>query len=161
MPPVSDQAERIVALELDEGSVVRWSPEIQHERDVAIFDLLESNRFRLRDGVPGPYRVRLSLRDSNMVLEVTSEPAATTRELVLAVRPLRRVIKDYFMICDSYFAAIKSASPSRIEAIDMARRGLHDEGAELLKDAFDQQVEIDQQTARRLFTLVCVLHLRG
>jgi uncharacterized protein (UPF0262 family) len=161
MAAVTDDAERIVALELDEGSVVRWSPEIQHERDVAIFDLLESNRFRLRDGAPGPYRVRLSLRESNMVLEVTSEAAAASCELVLAVRPLRRVIKDYFMICDSYFAAIKGASPSRIEAIDMARRGLHDEGAELLKEAFDAQVEIDKQTARRLFTLVCVLHLRG
>ena len=150
----------IVAIDLDQASVVRWTPEIQHEQDVAIFDLLDENRFALKDGFAGPYRVLLSLRDSNLVMDVVRDGGADRRELTLAVRPLRRVIKDYFIICDSYFQAIRGAPPSRIEAIDMARRGLHDEGAALLRDALTEKVLVDAQTARRLFTLVCVLSLR-
>lgn len=156
----SDGPDRIVAIELDQGSVVRWTPEVQHERSVAIFDLLEDNCFRLKEGFDGPYKVALSLRDNNLVLDVIQVETGEQRELILAVRPLRRVIKDYFIICDSYFQAIRGAPPSRIESIDMARRGLHNEGAELLREALVEKVDVDAQTARRLFTLVCVLSLR-
>jgi uncharacterized protein (UPF0262 family) len=151
---------RIVALDLDEKSIVRWSAEVEHERNVAIFDLLEDNSFDVLDGCPGPYRVRLSLRDATLVLDVAGGDGGEREEIALAVRPLRRVIKDYFMICESYYQAIKGATPSRIEAIDMARRGLHDEGSVLLKDALAARVLMDHATARRLFTLVCVLHVR-
>jgi uncharacterized protein (UPF0262 family) len=151
---------RIAAITLDERSIVRWSPEVEHERDVAVFDLLERNRFVLPD-LTGPYRLHLSLRDATLVLDVTAEPDGRRAELTLPVRPLRRVIKDYFLICESYYAAIKGAPPSRIEAIDMARRGLHNEGSELLREALAAQVEVDHDTARRIFTLVCVLHLRA
>ncbi|MEK0081704.1 UPF0262 family protein [Benzoatithermus flavus] len=157
----TDTSARIVAIELDQKSIVRWSPEVEHERNVAIFDLLEENRFRLLDGFSGPYRIVLSLRDSNLVMDVRREEGEESAEIVLAVRPFRRVIKDYFLICDSYFQAIKGAPPSRIEAIDMARRGLHNEGSDLLRDALQGRVELDHDTARRLFTLVCVLHIRG
>lgn len=156
-----DRSARIVAIDLDQGSIVRWSPEVEHERDVAVFDLLEENHFRLRSGFAGPYRVHLSLRDSTLVFALSDEAGTQTKEVTLAVRSLRRVIKDYFLICDSYYQAIKGATPARIEATDMARRGLHNEGSELLKDALQSQVAIDHDTARRLFTLVCVLHVRG
>jgi uncharacterized protein (UPF0262 family) len=159
---VSDDGYRLVAVDLDQKSIVRWSPEVEHERNVAIFDLLEANRFRLIDGFPGPYRMVLSLRDTNLIMEVRQEGSEPSMEVLLAVRPFRRVIKDYFLICDSYFQAIKGATtPSRIEAIDMARRGLHNEGSDLLREALGGRVEVDHDTARRLFTLVCVLHIRG
>jgi uncharacterized protein (UPF0262 family) len=159
---VSDDGYRLVAVDLDQKSIVRWSPEVEHERNVAIFDLLEANRFRLIDGFPGPYRMVLSLRDANLIMELRQEGGEPSMEVLLAVRPFRRVIKDYFLICDSYFQAIKGATtPSRIEAIDMARRGLHNEGSDLLREALDGRVEVDHDTARRLFTLVCVLHIRG
>ncbi len=156
-PPSTD---RITAIELDEKSIARWSPEIEHERNVAIFDLLEDNHFALKDDTTGPYRLLLSLRDATLVFAL-ADSAGRTTELTLSARPLKRVIKDYFMICESYFGAIRGAAPGRIEAIDMARRGLHNEGAELLKDALADRVTLDTNTARRLFTLVCVLHLRG
>lgn len=158
---MSGRQDRIVDIKLDEKSIVRWSPEVEHERNVAIFDLLEDNTFELVGGVPGPYRLCLTLRDANLVIEAESETRGESAEVVLSTRPLRRVIKDYFLICDSYFQAIRGATPSRIEAIDMARRGLHDEGSELLMEALNEKVRIDRNTARRLFTLVCVLHVRG
>ena len=159
---MSEARHRIAALELDQKSIVRWSPQVEHERSVAIFDLLEDNHFRLVDGASGPYRVVLSLRESNIVFAVSARRrSGEPVEVVLTTRPFRRVIKDYFMICDSYFQAIKGATPSRIESIDMARRGLHNEGSDLLREALDGRVEIDHDTARRLFTLVCVLHIRG
>lgn len=158
---MSEDQHRIVALELDQRSVVRWSAQIEHERSVAIFDLLESNRFKLVGAPEGPYRVVLGLRESNIVFTVACEIALKPIEITLSTRPFRGVVKDYFMICDSYFQAIKGATPSRIEAIDMARRGLHNEGSEILREALEGKVEIDHDTARRLFTLVCVLHIRG
>ena len=153
-------AARIAHIRLDSGSIVRWSREVEHERQVAVFDLLERNSFALVDGFAGPYRIELSLREANLVFAVQSEAGKAT-ELVLPMRPFRRLIKDYFLICSSYFEAIKIASPSRIEAIDMGRRGLHNEGAEKLADALAGKVRLDEETARRLFTLVCVLHVRG
>lgn len=151
----------IVAIELDAKSIVRWSPEVEHERAVAVFDLLEANRFRLKEGPAGPYRLVLSLKESNLVFDLAATDSAERCVLELSARPLRRVIKDYFLICDSYFQAIKGATPSKIETIDMARRGVHNEGAELLREALEDRVELDHDTARRLFTLVCVLHIRG
>ncbi len=155
-----DAAERLTAIELDERSIARWSPEIEHERNVAIFDLLEENRFSLVEAACGPYRLSLSLRDATLVLAITNARQELI-EVTLSARPLRRVVKDYFLICESYFGAIRGASPARIEAIDMARRGLHNEGAEILRDALGERITVDGNTARRLFTLVCVLHLRG
>ena len=157
---MSGDGARIVGITIDEKSIIRWNPEIEHERNVAVFDLLESNEFRLAD-FPGPYRIGLSLRESNLVLDIAGEKDGHRAEVVLATRPFRRVVKDYFLICDSYLKAIKGATPSRIEAIDMARRGLHNEGAEILREALKPRVEVDQDTSRRLFTLVCVLHIRG
>jgi uncharacterized protein (UPF0262 family) len=156
-----DQKARIVDIRLDAGSIIRWSPEVEHERQVAIFDLLERNVFELVDAFAGPYRVELSLRGATLVMKVTDEPGERASEVALSVRPFRKLIKDYFLICDSYFQAIKTASPSRIEAIDMGRRGLHNEGAEQLAAALDGKVRIDDETSRRLFTLICVLHIRG
>ena len=156
-----DGAARILEIQLDGATIVRWNREVEHERQVALFDLMERNFFRLINGFAGPYRVILSLREANLIFKVSREEAHSEAEIALSMRPFRRIIKDYFLICDSYFQAIKSASPSRIEAIDMGRRGLHDEGAEKLREALADKVEIDDETARRLFTLICVLHIRG
>lgn len=158
---MSEAKDRIVAIRLDEKSVVRWRPEIEHERNLAVFDLLERNCFRLVRGFEGPYELDLSLRDATLVMRVKARHSDDAIDIALPVRPLRRVIKDYFLICESYYQAIRGATPSRIETIDMARRGLHNEGSEILKEALADRVDMDLDTARRLFTLVCVLHLRG
>lgn len=155
------QPSRIIDIQLDTGSIVRWSREVDHERQVAIFDLLENNHFELVDGLEGPYRIALSLREANLVMTISKEDGSETIEQVLSMRPFRKLIKDYFLICESYFEAIRTATPSRIEAIDMGRRGLHNEGATLLTDALDGKIRIDVETARRLFTLICVLHIRA
>ena len=152
---------RIIDIRLDAASIVRWSREVEHERQVAVFDLLERNSFDLVDGFAGPYRVELSLREANLIFTVEDEPCAQRSEIALSMRPFRRLIKDYFMICESYFQAIRCATPSRIEAIDMGRRGLHNEGAEKLAGALEGKIRLDSETARRLFTLVCVLHIRA
>ncbi len=152
---------RIASIQLDQGSIVRWSAEVEHERQVAIFDLLERNTFELIDAFPGPYRVTLSLREANLIFAITTEDSSAATELSLAMRPFRKLIKDYFLICESYFDAIRSASPSRIEAIDMGRRGLHNEGADRLIETLSGKIRLDDETARRLFTLICVLHIRG
>jgi uncharacterized protein (UPF0262 family) len=152
---------RIVDIRLDAASIVRWNREVEHERQVAVFDLLERNSFELVNGFAGPYRVELALREANLIFRVDDAEAAKRAEVSLSMRPFRRLIKDYFMICESYFQAIRSASPSRIEAIDMGRRGLHNEGAEKLEGALEGKIKVDGETARRLFTLVCVLHIRG
>lgn len=151
---------RIAGVTLDNESLVRWSAEVEHERQVAMFDLLEANHFHLRRGPDGPYDLHLGLKDATLIIEV--RPAAGDPvELRLPVRPFRAVVKDYFLVCESYYNAIKTATPSRIESLDMARRGLHNEGSEQLKDALADRIEMDENTARRLFTLVCVLHIRG
>ena len=152
---------RIVDIRLDHGSIVRWSREVDHERQVAIFDLLENNSFALVDGFPGPYRIELSLRDANLIIAVTRDEGSENAEINLSMRPFRKLIKDYFLICESYFDAIRTASPSKIEAIDMGRRGLHNDGAAMLMDALTEKITIDEETARRLYTLICVLHIRG
>lgn len=158
---MSDDSARIVSLELDQKSIVRWSPEVEHERNVAIFDLLEGNYFKLIDGFPGPYAATLALRDASLILDISQKDGKERMELVIPARSFRRVVKDYFLICESYFQAIRGATPSRIESIDMARRGLHNEGSDLLRETLAGRVELDHDTARRLFTLVCVLHIRS
>jgi uncharacterized protein (UPF0262 family) len=156
-----DDGARIVEIRLDAASIVRWSREVEHERQVAVFDLLERNSFRLVNDFSGPYRVELSLRESNLIFALADEAGREQTEITVSMRPFRRLIKDYFLICDSYFQAIKHASPSRIEAIDMGRRGLHNEGAEKLRDALADKILVEDETARRLFTLICVLHIRA
>jgi uncharacterized protein (UPF0262 family) len=156
-----ESTSRIVDIQLDETSIVRWSPEVEHERNVAVFDLLEGNHFEIPDDFACPYSLELSLHQATLVVDIRNKDAGAHTEIRLPMRPFRRLIKDYFLICDSYFEAIKGATPSRIEAIDMARRGLHNEGADLLRDALAPRVHMDGVTGRRLFTLVCVLHIRG
>jgi uncharacterized protein (UPF0262 family) len=156
-----DQPSRIIDIQLDAGSIVRWSREVDHERQVAIFDLLENNHFELVQGFEGPYRIGLSLREANLIMDLAKEDSSQSAEQSLSMRPFRKLIKDYFLICESYFEAIRMATPSRIEAIDMGRRGLHNEGATLLVDALKGRINIDAETARRLFTLICVLHIRA
>jgi uncharacterized protein (UPF0262 family) len=152
---------RIVKLTLDERTVIRRSADVEHERKVAIFDLLEENSFRLVDGPDGPYNLHLAMVETRLMLDVRDADDSPVATVPLSLSPFRRVIRDYFMICESYYQAIKTAAPSQIEAIDMGRRGLHNEGSELLRERLSAQVEIDHDTARRLFTLVCVLQIRG
>lgn len=151
----------IANIYLDERSVVRLSPQVDHERKVAIFDLLEENSFNPVGLPDGPYNLILSIEDNRLVFDVRTITDRKLDNFSLPVGAFRRIVKDYFMICDSYFEAIKRATPSQIEAIDMGRRGLHNEGAAILKDRLADKVVIDETTARRLFTLVCVLHIRG
>jgi len=151
---------RIAGVTLDNETLVRWSAEVEHERQVAMFDLLEANHFHLRRGPDGPYELHLGLKDATLILEVRPEQGEPVK-LRLPVRPFRAVVKDYFFVCENYYNAIKTATPSRIESLDMARRGLHNEGSEQLKEALGDRIEMDDNTARRLFTLVCVLHIRG
>ncbi len=152
---------RLVNIEFDEKSVVRRSPQVEHERKVAIFDLLEDNYFAPVCGHPGPYTLHLSIEDNRLIFDIRDENDAALTRFSLPISTFRSIVRDYFMICDSYFEAIKLASPSRIEAIDMARRSLHNEGSELLRERLNGKVETDIATARRLFTLICVLHIRG
>ena len=151
----------ISAIDLKESSKIRRSAQVEHERKVAIFDLLEENSFTLRGGPNGPYRLRIEIKENRLIFNLNSNDDAFLLDVSLAAAIFRKIVKDYFLICDSYFEAIKTKAPSQIEAIDMARRGLHDEGAELLQSRMAEQVEMDLQTARRLFTLVCVLHIRA
>jgi len=151
---------RLVDVELDE-SIGRSTPDVEHERAVAIFDLIEENSFQPVNDSAGPYRLKLSLAESRLVFAISRENGEAVVTHILSLTPLRRIIKDYYMICESYYDAIRSSTPSQIEAIDMGRRGLHNEGSQTLKDRLNGKIDIDFDTARRLFTLVCVLHWRG
>jgi uncharacterized protein (UPF0262 family) len=155
---------RIARISLDEASIARRGPEIDHERAVAVYDLIEENRFALAGGRDGPYHLRLFVEESRLMLDVRRHEDGGDGEALLMIglslSPFRRVIKDYFTLCDSYYDAIRQASPSQIEAIDMGRRGLHNEGSELLRERLAGKVDLDLDTARRLFTLICALHLR-
>ena len=154
---------RICHIEIDEAGLKTATPEIEQERRVAVFDLLEDNRFGLpaRDGraVPeGPYRLALAIREGRLVFDLATEAGSKVGEFHLSLGPFRQVVKDYFQICESYFEAVKRLPPSQIEAIDMARRGIHNEGARVLQERLEGKAEVDTDTARRLFTLICVLH---
>ena len=153
--------QKIASITLDEKTVVRRSADIEHERKVAIYDLLEENSFAPHGHDGGPYHIHLAIEENRLVFDIRDEEETPVCRVTTATSPFRRIIKDYFHVCGSYFAAIKSGSPSKIEAIDMGRRGLHNEGSELLRERLEGKIDVDFDTARRLFTLMCVLHIRG
>jgi uncharacterized protein (UPF0262 family) len=154
-------ADRLIDIVLDEASLAAASADAEHERRVAIFDLLEANTFAVEGANAGPYRLALSIVDQRLVLRVDTEAGAEVRTLILSLAPLRKIIRDYFLVCDSYHAAIRQSTAAQIEAIDMGRRGLHNEGSQLLSERLDGKVRVDFDTARRLFTLICALHVRA
>jgi len=157
----SSETSRLVNISLDERTVVRRNADVEHERAVAIFDLLEGNHFALAGDRAGPFSLHLSVQENRLLFDVRDEAEQPIETVMLPLAPFRRIVKDYFVVCESYFDAIKTASPSKIEAIDMGRRGLHNEGSEILRERLDGRIDIDFDTARRLFTLLCVLHVRG
>lgn len=146
---------------LDGRTVISRSPQVEHERKAAIFDLLEENSFALESGKGGPYNLHLSIEENRLAFDVRDTLDKPIKGFVLALSPFKSLIREYLMVCESYYQAIKSSSPSQIEAIDMGRRGLHNDGSILLRERLEGKVKLDGNTARRLFTLVCVLHIRG
>lgn len=152
---------RLVSITLDETSIGRGLPEQEHERAIAIYDLIESNSFAIPGEKTGPYSLHVSLRSNQLMLDIRSEAGEPIIAHLLSLSPFRRVVKDYFMVCESYYAAIKTASAAQIEAIDMGRRGLHDEAAHLLIERLNGKIDVDFDTARRLFTLITALHWKG
>ncbi len=159
-PQDSGNTQCLTNIMLDERTVVRRSPEVEHERAVAIYDLLEENYFA-PVGHEGPFSLHLSIEENRLKLDIRDEAEQPLTAITLALSPFRRLVKDYFTVCETYFEAIRTASPSRIEAIDMGRRALHNEGSEVLRERLDGKVALDLDTARRLFTLICVLHIKG
>jgi uncharacterized protein (UPF0262 family) len=160
-PPDGPGRTRLYEVNLDTSSIRRNNPNIEHEREVAIYDLLEANRFELAGHDGGPYRLLLAIVEDRLVLQVGDEGNHQLMTHVLSLTPFRRIVRDYFTVCESYFQAIRSAPPSRIQAIDMGRRGLHDEGSRLLAERLQGKIIVDHDTARRLFTLICALHWKG
>ena len=154
-------ASKLVAVTLDEESIGRSGPDIEHERAVAIYDLIEENSFQPADHDPGKYALHLRMADKRLVFDIRTADGTPVVAHLLSLSPFRRIVKDYFMICDSYYDAIRNATPDRIEAIDMGRRGLHNEGSTILMERLKEKVSLDFDTARRLFTLICVLHWKG
>jgi uncharacterized protein (UPF0262 family) len=157
---MSASRNRLVEVMIDETSLAAATADAEHERRIAIFDLLEANQFELAEHDDGPYRLKLSIIDQRLVFSVQGQEPAEARAIILSLAPFRRVIKDYFLVCDSYHTAIRSAAPAQIEAIDMGRRSLHNEGSDLLSQRLAGKVKLDHDTARRLFTLICALHVR-
>lgn len=158
---MSDSRHRIVKIELDDPGVVYRTRDVEHERAVAIYDLIDSNHFAPVGHEGGPYHLVLGIAENRAILNVSTADGAEVGEVPLPLSSLRRVIKDYFVVCESYYQAIKTLSPAQIEAIDMGRRALHNEGSEILRERLASRVDVDENTARRLFTLICVLHVRG
>ena len=154
-------ARRLIAVSLDETSIGRGNPDQEHERRIAIYDLVEENSFALHGHDGGPYRLAIGLQEGRLLLAVMDESGGRLMSHLLSLKPFRSVLKDYLMLCDTYYQAIRSASPRQIEAIDMGRRGLHDEGAALLGERLRGKIEADHDTLRRLFTLVTALHYKG
>jgi uncharacterized protein (UPF0262 family) len=154
---------RLSAVDLDMATLPAATAEIEHERRVAIFDLIEKNSFEPEGAPGGPYKLKLSLQDNRLVFDIAGEGAHEdfARTYALSLTPMKSVLKDYLLICDSYYEALRGSSPSQIEAVDMGRRGLHNEGADALEERLNGKVAIDHETARRLFTLVCALYRRG
>ncbi|OQW55129.1 MAG: hypothetical protein A4S14_13905 [Proteobacteria bacterium SG_bin9] len=159
--PSDDKNNRIVAVTLDEESIGRSGPDIEHERAIAIYDLIEENLFAPVNVDPGPYTLHLGITGNRLMFDIRREDGAPVVAHLLSLTPFRRIVKDYFMICDSYYHAIRTATPDKIEAIDMGRRGIHDEGSRTLMERLDGKVRVDFETARRLFTLISVLHWKG
>ena len=156
---------RIIAVELDENTIIWRNADVEQERRIAIFDLLEGNYFAPQriytDNYSGPYRVRLRVEEGRLAIEISAENGAVLETIILGLSRFRRAIKDYFAICDSYFQAVRQATAQQIETIDMARRGIHNEAAEILIECLQGKIALDFDTARRLFTLICVLHIKG
>ncbi len=153
-------AYRIVKIELDERSLARATADIEHERKVAIYDLLEENFFKPNGAGEGPFELYLSNVERRLLFDVRREGGEALGQIHLSMTPFRKIIKDYFMLCESYYDAIRNAAPAQIETIDMARRGMHNEGSEILQERLKDKIELDMNTARRLFTLICSFHMR-
>jgi uncharacterized protein (UPF0262 family) len=160
-PTAGGGALRIAEITLDERTVVSRSAEIEHERAAVIADLLHANHFAPVSGSVGPFHLHLAIHENRLSMDIRAGPDGPSETIVLPLRPFRRIIKDYFLVCESYFNASRAGNLGQVEAIDMGRRGLHDEGSELLIERLADKVAVDHDTARRLFTLICVLHLRG
>ncbi len=156
---------RIIAIDLDEHTILWRTADIEQERRIAIFDLLEGNYFKplrpLADNYDGPFKLKLSVEEGRLALQISRDDDGLLETHIIALGRFRRPIRDYFAICDSYFQAVKASTPAQIETIDMARRGIHNEAAELLKQRLAEKIDLDFDTARRLFTLICVLHIKG
>ena len=155
---MSGPEHRLESIEIDELSLAPATRDVEHERQVAIFDLLEENSFQPEGAEHGPYALKISLQDGRLALDITAE--AFERRHLLSMTPFKSIIRDYFMICESYYDAIRHAAPSQIEAVDMGRRGLHNEGSEKLRERLEGKIALDLDTARRLFTLICALQRR-
>jgi uncharacterized protein (UPF0262 family) len=160
-PAEEDSQKRIVAVTLDEESIGRSGPDIEHERAIAIYDLVEQNLFAPEGATGGPFTLHIGITGNRLMFDIRQEDGTPVVTHLLSLTPFRRIVKDYFMICDSYYQAIRTATPDKIEAIDMGRRGIHDEGSRTLQERLKGKVRVDFETARRLFTLICVLHWKG
>jgi uncharacterized protein (UPF0262 family) len=156
-----DPDSRLVAVTLDEESIGRSGPDIEHERAIAIYDLIEQNFFAPHGEPVGPFTLRIGITGNRLMFDIRKESGDPVIVHLISLTPFRRIVKDYFMICDSYHQAIRTATPDKIEAIDMGRRGVHNEGSNTLKERLSGKVDMDFETARRLFTLLCVLHWKG
>lgn len=158
---MADETNRLIAIDLDAESLGAASADAEHERRIAIFDLLEANVFEVEGENAGPYSLKLLILDQRLIFEIYGKDGGEPKSVVLSLSPFRRVIKDYFLVCNSYYDAIRTATPQQIEAIDMGRRSLHNEGSKLLDERLAGRVKLDFDTSRRLFTLICALHVRG
>lgn len=155
-----DDRKRLAEIILDEGTIGRSTPNIEHERAIAIYDLKEDSHFAVDGHDGGPYVLTLLIQENRLVFDIADNGQRVMTHL-LSLTPFRRIVRDYYMICDSYYSAIRTASPQQIETIDMARRGVHNEGADILIERLKGKVTLDADTARRLFTLISVLHWKG
>ena len=165
MSDADPSKQRIISVDLDEGSIVWRNPDVEQERRVAIFDLIEDNKFVPQrghpDGYAGPYRLKLRVEDGRLIFEISREDGSPLEAIILGLGRFRRPILDYFAICDSYYQAIKTSTAQQIETVDMARRAIHNDAAETLIERLEGKIKVDFDTARRLFTLICVLHIKG
>ncbi|MBN9595717.1 MAG: UPF0262 family protein [Afipia sp.] len=159
--PDKDANNRVVAVTLDEESIGRSGPDIEHERAIAIYDLVEQNLFAPEGDHIGPFTLHIGITGNRLMFDIKRADGAPCVVYLLSLTPFRRIVKDYFMICDSYYQAIRTATPDKIEAIDMGRKGIHDEGSRTLMERLEGKVRIDFETSRRLFTLISVLHWKG
>lgn len=160
-PPADDSQNRVVAVTLDEESIGRSGPDIEHERAIAIYDLVEENLFAPEGNAIGPFTLHIAITGNRLMFDIKREDGSPVVVHLMSLTPFRRIVKDYFLICDSYYHAIRTATPDKIEAIDMGRRGIHDEGSRTLMERLQGKVRVDFETARRLFTLISVLHWKG
>ncbi len=161
MPKAAPKSQQSIAkVTLDERTVIRRNADIEHDRAVAISDLLEENSFAPASGIAGPFHLHLAIAENRLVLDIRDEGGNPLEKIALSLAPFRGLVKDYFILCESYYQAVKTTTPTKLESIDMGRRSIHNEGAELLRETLSGQVAMDFPTARQLFTLLCVLHIR-